>query len=75
SALVVAGLDNMARRGITEAMLFVDAENRAAVEMYERLGFRVTRTDRAFVGDITPKSRNDSAHVAESRANRATNQP
>ncbi len=54
SALVVAGLDNMSRRGITEAMLFVDAENQPAVEMYQRLGFRVTRTDRAFVGDIAP---------------------
>ena len=52
SALVLAGLENMSRRGITEAMLFVDAENKPAVEMYERLGFRVTRTDRAFVGDI-----------------------
>ncbi len=75
SALVVAGLDNMARRGITEAMLFVDAENLAAVEMYKSLGFRVTRTDRAFVGDIAAQSRIDSVHDAESRANRLTNQP
>lgn len=54
SALVVAGLDNLSSRGITEAMLFVDAENRPAVDMYERLGFHVNRTDRAFVGDIAP---------------------
>lgn len=52
TALVIAGLDNMSKRGVTEAMLFVDAENLPAVEMYQRLGFRVTRTDRAFVGDI-----------------------
>lgn len=52
TALVIAGLENLASRGITEAMLFVDAENQPAVEMYERLGFRVSRTDRAFVGDI-----------------------
>jgi mycothiol synthase len=52
TALVVSGLNNLAERGITEAMLFVDASNRSAVEMYERLGFRVCRTDRAFVGDI-----------------------
>lgn len=74
SALVVAGLDNMARRGITEAMLFVDAENRPAVEMYERLGFRVTRTDRAFVGDISPQPSIASIHDAEPRTNRMLNQ-
>lgn len=54
TGLVIAGLNNMARRGITEAMLFVDAGNRSAVDMYEHLGFRVCRTDRAFVGDIAP---------------------
>lgn len=59
TALVVAGLHDMARRGITEAMLFVDAENRPAVEMYERLGFRVRRTDRAFVGDVPPSAQDD----------------
>lgn len=54
TALVIAGLADLSRRGINEAMLFVDAENEPAVAMYERLGFRVTRTDRAFVGDIAP---------------------
>lgn len=67
SELVRAGLDNMARRGITEAMLFVDAENQPAVEMYERLGFRVTRTDRAFVGDIAANSGTASIDRPESR--------
>lgn len=56
TSLVVSGLVSMQSRGVTDAMLFVDAENRAAVEMYERLGFRVRRTDRAFVGDIDASS-------------------
>lgn len=60
TALVVAGLNNMAERGLREAMLFVDADNKSAVEMYERLGFRIRRTDRAFVGDI-------SAHAPRTR--------
>jgi mycothiol synthase len=62
TALVVAGLDNMTERGLTEAMLFVDASNESAVEMYHRLGFRVCRTDRAFVGDIP-----DRSHSARNR--------
>ncbi len=52
TSLVVAGLENMAQRGITHAMLFVDADNTSAVSMYENLGFHVHRTDRAFVGDV-----------------------
>lgn len=52
TGLVVAGLVNLASRGIGRAMLFVDAENTAAVSMYEHLGFHICRTDRAFVGDV-----------------------
>jgi len=50
--MVVSGLINMSRRGITTAMLYVDASNEAAMAMYESLGFRVHRTDQAFVGDV-----------------------
>jgi mycothiol synthase len=52
--IVVSGLMNMSDRGITTAMLYVDAHNTSAVAMYESLGFRIHRTDRAFVGDIAP---------------------
>jgi mycothiol synthase len=54
--LVVAGLNNMSRRGISTAMLYVDAANDAAITMYENLGFRIHRTDRAFVGDVPGRS-------------------
>ena len=50
--MVVSGLVNMAERGITTAMLYVDAANTSAVTMYENLGFRTHRTDQAFVGDV-----------------------
>lgn len=52
--LVVSGLESIAARGVTTAMLYVDADNAPAVTMYEDLGFRVHRTDRSYVGDVTP---------------------
>jgi mycothiol synthase len=53
--LTLAGLDSIAARGVTVAMLYVDGENTAAVSMYERLGFTVHRTDRAYTGDIAAR--------------------
>jgi mycothiol synthase len=50
--MVVSGLVNLAERGVTTAMLFVDADNDAAMRLYGNLGFRIHRTDRAFVGDV-----------------------
>ena len=57
--LTLAGLDSIARRGIAIGMLYVDADNTAAVRLYDRLGFTVHRTDRAYVGDI-PQSTDDA---------------
>lgn len=51
-ALTLAGLDSLARRGITIGMLFVDADNTAAVTLYDKLGFIVHRTDCLYAGPI-----------------------
>jgi mycothiol synthase len=50
--MTIAGLDHLARAGVPMGMLFVDADNAAALGLYRDLGFEVHRTDCAFVGDI-----------------------
>lgn len=57
SQLTLAGLDHLAGKGITEALLYVAVENIAATAMYERLGFAVHRLDRAYVGEVTTTDR------------------
>jgi mycothiol synthase len=52
-ALTLAGLDHLARQGIGTGMLYVDAENTAAVALYEHIGFTIDHDDRAFVGDVS----------------------
>jgi mycothiol synthase len=49
SQLTLAGLDHLSGLGITEAMLYVDADNRGAVSVYERLGFTIHSSSGAFV--------------------------
>ena len=53
-ALVLAGLDHLADRGMTLGMLFVEGDNTAAVTLYEKLGFTITRTDRSFFARLKP---------------------
>jgi mycothiol synthase len=47
-ALTAGGLASLAERGITVGMLFVDADNAAAVGLYASLGFALHRVDRAY---------------------------
>lgn len=55
--LTLAGLDHMARAGITVGMLYCDATNTRAVKLYVDLGFTVNHIDQAYVGDIPGRDR------------------
>ncbi|MEV5607780.1 mycothiol synthase [Streptomyces sp. NPDC052225] len=44
-ALTTTGLRHLAAAGLPTAMLYVDADNKAAVSVYERLGFTTYETD------------------------------
>jgi mycothiol synthase len=53
-SLTLAGLDHLAGAGVTAGMLYVDAENTAALHLYEELGFAIDHSNRAFVGNVAP---------------------
>ena len=50
--LVLAGLDYLARQGLTTGALYVDADNAGALHLYEDLGFTTDHVDQAYVGDV-----------------------
>jgi mycothiol synthase len=50
TSLVLAGLDHLASRGVTTAMLYVEADNDPARRLYDRLGFLTHRWRRLFTG-------------------------
>lgn len=54
-ALVVAGLDHLAERGMEVGMLFVEGDNAPARALYDKLGFEVTRADRAFTRTVASR--------------------
>ena len=44
--MVTQGLDVLRKKGVTDAMLFVESSNVGAKKLYESLGFKVEREDR-----------------------------
>jgi mycothiol synthase len=48
-ALVLEGMRYLAGEGLSSVMLYVDADNRAGIALYEQLGFRLDHIDRAFL--------------------------
>ncbi len=50
--ICIAALEHLSNDGVTEAMLYVDADNHRARQMYEDLGFTVDHIDRAFIADV-----------------------
>jgi mycothiol synthase len=52
--MTLAGLDWLGDRGLSQAMLYVEADNAAANATYRRIGFTHHRTDRAYRRDPRP---------------------
>ena len=63
--LTLAGLDSIADRGVGIANLYVDADNTAAVALYDRLGFTIHRTRTACAGTIAGVAHPDGADDTE----------
>jgi mycothiol synthase len=53
-ALTRAGLTWLAGQGLSVGMLYVDADNRAAVHLYRSMGFTEHHVDRSYVRDVAP---------------------
>lgn len=49
AALVGEGMRHLAAAGCERVFLYTEGDNRAAIGMYERLGFEVERTHRSFI--------------------------
>ncbi len=47
-ALTVGGLKMLSKRGVSTGMLYVEANNEAAIQLYERLGFEVHHLESAY---------------------------
>ena len=57
-ALTLLGLTHLRGRGLTEAMLYVDADNTRAIALYQGLGFAHWDTDRMYQRTHPPRVNN-----------------
>ena len=53
-AIVLAGLDHLAARGLHDAILYVESTNERARALYDHLGFTTVWSDRWWARDLTP---------------------
>ncbi|MET0326333.1 MAG: mycothiol synthase [Ilumatobacteraceae bacterium] len=53
--LTLAGLASIADRDVRIGILYVDGDNTGAVAMYEKLGFAIYRTDRAYTAEVAAR--------------------
>ena len=53
--VTILGLEHLRERGVTEAMLYVDADNTAAIATYSRLGFTRFAVDVMYSPTIQPR--------------------
>lgn len=54
--MTIAALHHLAQQNIPVAMLYVDADNAAAISVYTALGFRPHHNEHAFVGDVPARA-------------------
>ncbi|MGP8066020.1 MAG: mycothiol synthase [Acidimicrobiales bacterium] len=54
SGMLRAGLELLSAKGLRTAMLYVEADNSPAIELYAAAGFVVDHEDRSYVGDVGP---------------------
>jgi mycothiol synthase len=52
--MAIAGLSQIPHESVPVAMLYVDADNEAALSLYAALGFTPHHEEHAFIGDIAP---------------------
>jgi mycothiol synthase len=50
--LMLEGMRSMSDRGMSTVMLYVDADNRPALALYDELGFRLDHVDRSFIKEL-----------------------